>query len=200
MVTVHGSNRPMRRAFTLIELLVTIAVIALLITIMLPALNKARGSARRTVCANQLRQVGVGLRLYLNESNDRLPYVSYMPSIGPLPLRGTRVIPIATVLKNFVTDPGAFRCPDDIADDARAAPNAGQTYFESEQSSYEFRVQLNGMTLDQVAARFKERFDENVAENLIWLMRDYNNFHGPSGKPGSRRYLYEDGHVTDFEN
>jgi hypothetical protein len=31
-------------------------------------------------------------------------------------------------------------------------------------------------------------------------MRDYNNFHGESGEPGARRYLYIDGHVADFEN
>lgn len=190
----------MRRAFTLIELLVTIAVIGVLVGLMVPALSKARSSARRTVCATQLKQVGVGFRLYLNESRDRLPHASFMPSIGPYPLEGTRVISIARVLKDFVLDPGAFQCPNDLADDARAAPNAGRSYFESEQSSYEYRVQLNGMTLDQVVARFEERRNEPLADNMIWLLRDYFNFHGPAGTPGSRRYLYEDGHVTDFEN
>ncbi len=188
------------RAFTLIELMVVIAIVALLISILLPALGKAKASARRTVCASQLRQVGIGFRQYLNESRDRLPYASFMPSLGPFPLSGTRVIPIATVLKNFVTDPGAFQCPNDIADDGRAAPNAGKSYFESELSSYEYRVQLNGLTMAQVVARFEERREEPIADNMIWLMRDYYNFHGPAGQPGSRRYLYEDGHVTDFEN
>lgn len=190
----------MRRAFTLIELLVVVAIIGLLVAIMVPALSQARGSARRTVCASQLRQVGIGFRQYLNESRDRLPYASFMPSLGPFPLAGTRVIRIATVLKNFVTDPGGFQCPNDIADDGRAAPNAGKSYFESELSSYEYRVQFNGLTMDQVVARFEERREEPVADNMIWLMRDFNNFHGLAGQPGSRRYLYEDGHVTDFEN
>ena len=46
-----------------------------------------------------------------------------------------------------------------------------------------------------------ERFrGRTIPDNTVWIMRDYNNFHGEGGKPGARRYLYIDGHVTDFEN
>jgi hypothetical protein len=45
-----------------------------------------------------------------------------------------------------------------------------------------------------------ERIDSTVADNAFYVMRDYDNFHGAGGKPGARRYLYSDGHVTDFEN
>jgi len=194
----------MRRAFTLIELLVTIAVIAVLIGIMVPALNKARGSARRTLCASQLRQVGVGLRQYLNDHNDRFPYASYMPSIGPYPLAGDRPIFIADVLKPDVGDAKAFQCPNDSADDARLAPNAGRSYFDSEKSSYQYRderfVFLGGQTLAQVAARIEQFTGQPVADNTIRILWDYKAFHGPAGSPGAKRYLYVDGHVADFEN
>src|SRR5688500_10480617 len=58
-----------RRAFTLIELLVVIGILAVLIGIPLPTVARARESARRTQCASQLRQIGVGLYRYFNDFN-----------------------------------------------------------------------------------------------------------------------------------
>lgn len=65
----------LRKAFTLIELLVAVAVIAILIAVLLPALGSARDRARQTVCASNLRQIGVGLYNYWTVENGRVPYV-----------------------------------------------------------------------------------------------------------------------------
>lgn len=65
--------RNRRAGFTLIELLVVIAIIALLISMLLPALGKARGAARQTICLSNLKQMGTGLGIYLNENKEYFP-------------------------------------------------------------------------------------------------------------------------------
>jgi len=65
-----------RRGFTLIELLVVVAIIALLIAILLPSLNKARDQARKTQCAANLKGIGSVLNLYAAQWKDRMPAVS----------------------------------------------------------------------------------------------------------------------------
>jgi prepilin-type N-terminal cleavage/methylation domain-containing protein/prepilin-type processing-associated H-X9-DG protein len=74
------SRSPRRTGFTLIEVLVAVAVIGILMALLLPAVQSARSSARRVMCANQLRQMGLALHLY-HDSHLCFPPGSYV--MGP---------------------------------------------------------------------------------------------------------------------
>ncbi|MEM7808001.1 MAG: prepilin-type N-terminal cleavage/methylation domain-containing protein [Planctomycetota bacterium] len=77
-----SSVRRLSRGFTLVELLVVIGIIALLVSILLPTLSKARQSAASVACLSNLRQIGVAIIGYTADHNSQLPFAVVQPLLA----------------------------------------------------------------------------------------------------------------------
>ncbi|MEE9403700.1 MAG: type II secretion system protein [Algisphaera sp.] len=114
-----------RSGFTLIELLVVLGIIGLLISLLMPALGKARNEARAVACASNLRQVGIGLASYIADHKDHFPYVdsALFENVGGLPVRNWDADPRDTVahphgwvavMRYWVPQIDKLHCPDPV--------------------------------------------------------------------------------------
>ncbi len=192
-----------KSGFTLIELLVVVAIIAVLVALLLPALGKAREISRRVSCASNLHQLGMGFHYYANESSDWLPlaydvriYRAWPYKIGPFLAAGST--------SGSPTNAEAlFFCPSD--------PNKVHAYDFANGWNYSMNPCLGNTDPSPYETRFLQRKGSTERASELFLLCEFwyyrfvpdpwNNTFYPDANHGepNRQTLFVDGHV-DFIN
>ncbi len=138
------------RAFTLIELLVVIAIIAILAAILFPVFAQAKAAAKKTACLSNMKQIGLGVQLYLGDYDDRMYFRSGSANSRSGNIPTTNENRWWNLLMPYLKTSALFRCPSDDVPTPSKDVNGGTSIMRSYISIFPAES-LNATSIELVA-------------------------------------------------
>lgn len=173
----HVEKCARRLGFTLIELLVVIAIIAILASLLLPALSRAKESGMTAVCANNLRQIGIATMTYSTDFNGHLPSFRDWLFTKQGDLTTGRLFP-------YVNSKPVYQCPKDkleIASHRRFIPSPPSGGFGAVNKPRDFSYPMNcGICHATDHSTFLEPTKTLLYMEAYLATNDYTGIVGPT--------------------
>ena len=196
-----ATKRTTHRGFTLIELLVVIAIIAILAAILFPVFAQARKAARKTMCLNNVKQIGTGVMMYVLDNDEVYPPAQWhmeLPTWASPTYQRVQLL-----VQPYIKNVNVGICPEDTQVYTWAGQNMSYGYHGPSGWNQNDPTAMAYSTGNQIIGRSMAAIDQPASDWTLIDLWPYTHIvqccTAPNPNNYSTQVLYADGHAK-FNN